>query len=104
MIYNFCICKTLYIKTFFRKLDRTDEDYRRLYRVYKAAIKALNLLETEWYLRNKYLNISIIFLFEYLILSFSIDLEVKLKPLPPHAERLLQSSNNNNVKCWSQYF
>ncbi|XP_055322230.1 uncharacterized protein LOC129578120 isoform X2 [Sitodiplosis mosellana] len=61
------------------KSNREDEDYRRLYRLYKTALKALNMLKTE------------------------CDLEDELQPLPTHAETLLQSTNDN-VKAWSQYF
>lgn len=80
-----------------------DKDYKRLYRLYLAALKALSFLETERYLKKIYSNIPIIVLFESLILSFSGDLERGLKPLPAYVERVLQSTNDN-VMVWSQYF
>ncbi|KAG4067228.1 hypothetical protein HA402_000219 [Bradysia odoriphaga] len=62
------------------RLERSHEDYRRLYRLYRAALKALTSLETE-----------------------RADLENELQPLPSHADSVLQSSGIN-VKLWSQYF
>lgn len=45
MIYNLFKCPIH--KNLFRKPELVNEDYRRLYRLYRAAIKALSLLETE---------------------------------------------------------
>lgn len=38
---------------FFSKDNKIEDDYRGLYRLYRAALKALKTLEREWYLRNQ---------------------------------------------------